>query len=108
MPTARGSVSQAGANRITAQFILDDGRRVTYSGSVSTSVPRFNAATCVMTYNDEYDLTGTHPFTGLVGVTNIALTIGVTVTIAGTLDQQVAPAQTINGSGSWLMTRSDE
>ena len=104
MPTAPGTVSRdSDSNKISAVFILSDGNIATYNAILSTSVPSFNSTNSTLTYSSEADLAGAQVFVGLLGVTTITLTVGTGVTITGQLTQPVSPAQTINGSGRWLL-----
>ena len=111
MPTAPGSVCRSDSggrfDRISAKFTLGDGKIVTYYAAVAMIIPRFNSANATLTYSKEEDLVGTQGFTGLLGVTTVALTVGTSSSIAGELDEPIAPALTIIGSGSWVLSPSD-
>ena len=104
MPTAQGSVRQAGSeSRITATFTLGDGREVYYFASITVpGVPMFNSPVALLTYATEDDLTGAPEFTGVLGPVTLAMTIGTATTVAGPIDKNIDPPLPIKGNGSWL------
>lgn len=106
--TAFGSVVWNSATNWQATFNVN-GVKVTYSGSIDKSLPKFYANTATASYkNVDIDFTGTKSWNGIIGAKNIDITVGNNVKITGELDEAIADANTVNGSGSWTSKGEDE
>ena len=102
MPTAKGTVASLNGSKFVATFIIDEIQYI-YAGNVDPNPGPFKVNNAVLTYTETSDLTTTRSYTGQVGISKIKFTLRNSVTITGDLpdNNQVDPASTVSGSGTW-------
>ena len=104
MPTAQGSIISQNGSKFVATFPIDDLKYI-YSGSIDPNPGAFKVTKATLTYDDTDDLTSTRSYTGQVGITKVIFNIKNGPVAAGPLpdDEQVNPASTVDGVGSWTV-----
>ncbi|KAF7342221.1 hypothetical protein MVEN_01810000 [Mycena venus] len=102
MPSANGSIVSHNGSKFVATFIIDEIQYV-YSGNVNPNPGAFNVTKATLTYDSTADLTGTHSFTGQVGISKVTFNIRNGPVAGGPLPDNghVDPASTVDGSGTW-------
>ena len=100
--SAKGTVVSLNGSKFVATFIIDEIQYI-YSGNVNPNPGPFKVNNATLTYSDVSDLTTTRSYTGQVGISKIKFTLKNGVTITGDLpdNNQVDPASTVDGSGTW-------
>lgn len=102
MPSAKGTISSLNGSKFVATFIIDEIQYI-FSGNLNPNPGSFNVTKATLEYDDKDELTGTHSFTGQVGITKVTLNIKNGPVAAGPLPDngQIDPASTVDGSGTW-------
>jgi hypothetical protein len=99
-----GTIESPDGNGFIAVFMLD-GIKYTGFGSFQPTVLPFNASDVTLTYSTITDLSGSVPFTGVVGMTKISLIVipnpEVHTSISGPLDNPISQANRVFGDMSW-------
>lgn len=90
------------AGRFVCTFLISN---ILYSASGSfsqaTAVPEFISDDATLKYDNVDDLTSTRPFSGRVGIDDIALIFRNGPTITGRLSKLVNPPSDVSGSAVW-------
>ena len=102
MPTAKGNIVSLNGSKFVATFIIDEIQYI-FSGNVAPNPGAFNVTKATLNYDSKDLLTGTHSYTGQVGITTVTLKIKNGPAAEGALPDngQVDPASTVSGSGTW-------
>ena len=100
--TAKGNIVSQNGSKFVATFIINEIQYI-YAGSIDPNPGKFNVSKASLAYDSTDDLTGTHSYTGQVGITQVKFNIKNGPVASGPLpdDGQVDPASTISGSGTW-------
>lgn len=99
-----GSIVSIDGINLTATFVDKNGKKHTYTATISPTVPPFSALNAKASYDKESDLSGTHTYNGSVGSTEVTLNLANKVVLKGTLTNPITPANTVVGGGSWNTT----
>ena len=100
--SAKGNIVSLNGSKFITTFIIDEIQYI-FSGSIDPNPGKFNVSKAVLKYDSTDDLTGTHSFSGQVGITKVIFNIKNGPVASGPLpdDGQVDPASTVTGSGTW-------
>jgi len=97
MPQVTGEVVSNDGTGFTADFLV--GTRIyTYTAVFTSPVPAFAASNATLAYDSTDQLTGTPPFSGVVGLNHLGFSISTTSAVAGGLDETIASASSVGGS----------
>ena len=99
MPTARGSISSLNGSKFVATFIIDEIQYI----YVDPNPGKFNVSEATLKYDDKDELTGTHSYTGQVGISKVTFNIKNGPVADGPLPNNglVDPASNVDGLGTW-------
>ncbi|PPR00854.1 hypothetical protein CVT26_012489 [Gymnopilus dilepis] len=99
--TVDGFIDCKNGTRFTASFTVD-GINYNYTGSLGNSVPPFKCFEARLKFDETRQLTSTRLFEGIIGPTDLKITLANKVEISGTLNMPINPGASVSGSGSWL------
>jgi hypothetical protein len=104
-PPVAGSIDSLDGNIFTAVFSIG-GVNFTGTGTFEPDVQPFEAPDAILTYPSIKDLSGSIPFIGLVGLSEITLTIGPNpdgthTTIKGQIIPPISQANRVAGEITW-------
>ncbi|EMD32479.1 hypothetical protein CERSUDRAFT_26882, partial [Gelatoporia subvermispora B] len=85
-------------SRVIGKWFIN-GRYFALTCNLSNSVPTFTTSRASLKYYNVDDLTGTRTFQGLIGPTQITLTLDNHVTVSGVLDYPIDVNASVNGTG---------
>jgi hypothetical protein len=102
MPSVKGTISSLNGSKFVATFIIDEIQYI-YSGNLNPNPGKFSVTKATLNYDDTDQLTGTHSYTGQVGISKVTFNIKNGPVAAGPLPDsgQIDPASTVDGSGTW-------
>ena len=104
--TAAGTITSISNTSFKALFVINQSK-YTYTADIDPSVTQFSSSNVTLTYDSEDELTGTHSYSGQIGIDDITLNLDNGPTITGQLDPPgVDPAVTVIGGGAWEKTLS--